>query len=120
VTFTDAENDRSTLKLTGTQLSWHDSETDECLLRPITRLTYRAADATLAAPERADLLVSRLMAPAEGQQRDQLLAEIVRMANVAGVELEGFPEIAVFICAACTLANAPGVASCVACGAARP
>ena len=90
VTFTDTDNDRSTLKLTGAQLSWHDAESDECFLRPITRLTYRAADATLIAPERAELLVSRLLVPAEGADRDALLAEIVRMANAAGVELEGF------------------------------
>ena len=93
VSFVDAEGDGSTLKFNGTALSWHDSTTDECFLNPIASLRYRQDNNTIIAPERADFLQARLVQPAAGAERDELLRSIVEMATIAGVALEGFAII---------------------------
>lgn len=89
VSFVDSEGDGNSLKLFGDRMSWHDTHSDECFLASITRLVYQAEDNTIIAPENAEL-VCTVVDPSDSEA---LLMAITEMAVMAGVSIQGFPQV---------------------------
>jgi hypothetical protein len=84
VSFTDIEGDVTTLQLKGRSLSWHSG--GRCYLSKITQLKLTDGGSCIIAPEHS-ALIARLVEPAAGPDRDQLLRDITAMAGAAGAAL---------------------------------
>ena len=114
LTFTDSEDDTSTIKISttcgGGHMSWwaggrhierplyfRTSGGTEAALAHITRLTYESGSGRLVASGSGAQLTATLFGanwckPAAGPERDALIMGLVHMAKSAGdVTLEGFP-----------------------------
>ena len=95
LTFTDSEDDISTIKISttcgGGHMSWWAGGCE--YLAHMTRLKYDSGSGCLMAPEN-DQLMATLVKPAVGPERDALIMGLVHMAKSAGdVTLEGFPGV---------------------------
>ena len=103
LTFTDSEDDTSTIKISTTRggghMSWWAGGRHierplylRCALAHITCLTYESGSGRLVASGSGAQLTATLVKPAAGPERDALLMGLVHMAKSAGdVTLEGFP-----------------------------
>ena len=97
LTFTDSDDDTSTIKLSTTghcrgpaHMSWWAG--GRKYLAHMTRLKYESFSGRLVVSACGDQLAATLMKPAAGPERDALIMGLVHMAKSAGdVTLEGFP-----------------------------
>ena len=99
LTFTDSEDDTSTIKISttcgGGHMSWWAGGREH--LAHMTRLTYDSGSGRLKVLEWQGpglKLNATLVKPAAGPERDALIMGLVHMAKSAGdVTLEGFPGV---------------------------